>query len=467
MTNEELMPFDMPEKRSSMIKVIGVGGGGGNAVNHMLELGIKDVDFVLCNSDKQALDSSKIPLKIQLGATLTQGLGCGNNPEMGKKSAIESIDEIKEILGNNTKMIFITAGMGGGTGTGAAPIIAQAASEMDILTVAIVSIPFRFEGPKRKNQAIEGINELSNYVDSLLVVNNERIREFYGNLPFPKAFAHANDILATAAKSIAEIITVPGYMNVDFADVKTVMSKSGVALMGSATAEGEERAAIAVKGALNSPLLNDNDIKGAKNILLNITSGTEEITMDEIGQINDFIQQSSGASADLITGIVHDETIGNKISVTIIATGFTANSIPEIYVTAKPSKKLSLDDTCGISFRDQAFLLDKETGNAPEQRTFEFDLTQESSEDIFLTNNDPESPKQTIEKHSNNIIIEHPTDNIIEKLEKTPAYMRKDVKIDPKKISEGLNISRASLKEEDEHYTKLKSNNSFLHDNVD
>ena len=341
---EDLITFDLPKNKSSIIKVIGVGGGGSNAVNHMLTKGIKDVDFVVCNTDAQALLNSPVPVKIQLGETLTEGLGAGNQPEIGREAAIESNEDVMEVLRSNTKMIFITAGMGGGTGTGAAPIIAKAAKELGILTVAIVTIPFRNEGKKRFKQAIAGIVEIQKYVDSLLIINNEKLREIYGNFAVSEAFAKADDVLASAAKGIAEIITVHGYINVDFADVKTVMKESGVAIMGTGMAEGEDRAIKAVDEALSSPLLNDNDISGAKNILINVTSYDDELTMDEIGEITDYIQDTAGFEADLIWGNGKDEELGSSIKVTVIATGFEVNNIPEILVNRpKNEEKVSLN----------------------------------------------------------------------------------------------------------------------------
>jgi len=316
------MQFEMLKEKSSIIKVIGVGGGGGNAVNHMYRQGITGVDFIICNTDAQALELSPIPNKVQLGASLTEGMGAGSIPEVGKNSAIENIDDIKQMLGSNTKMLFITAGMGGGTGTGASPIIAKAAKEMDILTVAIVTTPFSFEGKRRKMQAEEGLEEIKKYVDSFLVISNDRLREIFGNLTLGSAFGQADDILTTAAKGIAEIITIPGYINVDFKDVRTVMKDSGVSIMGSHAAEGENRALKAVEGALSSPLLEDNEIEGARYILLNITSGDKEVTMDEVSVITDYIQQEAGLAADLIWGNCTDDTLGDKLSVTIIATGF-------------------------------------------------------------------------------------------------------------------------------------------------
>lgn len=316
------MQFEMLKEKSSIIKVIGVGGGGGNAVNHMYKQGITGVDFIICNTDAQALELSPIPNKVQLGSSLTEGMGAGSIPEVGKNSAIENIDDIKQMLGTNTKMLFITAGMGGGTGTGASPIIAQAARELDILTVGIITTPFSFEGKRRKMQAEEGMEELRKYVDSFLVISNDRLREIFGNLTLGAAFAQADDILTTAAKGIAEIITLPGYINVDFKDVRTVMKDSGVSIMGSYAAAGENRAYEAVRGALDSPLLKDNEIEGARYILLNISSGSKEVTMDEVSVITDYIQSEAGLMADLIWGNCKDENLGEKISVTIIATGF-------------------------------------------------------------------------------------------------------------------------------------------------
>jgi cell division protein FtsZ len=316
------MQFEMLKEKSSIIKVIGVGGGGGNAVNHMYQQGITGVDFIICNTDAQALALSPIPNKIQLGASLTEGMGAGSMPEVGRNSAIENIDEIKQILASNTKMLFITAGMGGGTGTGASPVIAKAAREMDILTVGIVTTPFSFEGRRRRQQAEEGMEELKKNVDSFLVISNDRLRQIFGNLTLGSAFAQADNILTTAAKGIAEIITLPGYINVDFKDVRTVMKDSGVAIMGSCAAEGEDRAIKSVKGALASPLLKDNEIEGARYILLNISSGEKEVTMDEVSIITDFIQDETRLAADLIWGNCKDESLGEKLSVTIIATGF-------------------------------------------------------------------------------------------------------------------------------------------------
>ena len=319
--------FNLNEKTPTIIKVIGVGGGGGNAVEYMYEKGICDVDFVICNTDYQALRNSPIPCKIQLGKELTAGHGAGNNPAMGEKSAQESLADIEAILKKDTRMAFITAAMGGGTGTGAAPVIARLSKDMGILTVGIVSVPARFEGPKRLDQARDGLRRLKDHVDCLIVIDNEKIKSIYGSQTISQAFAKANDILNIAAKGIAEIITLPGYINVDFADVRTVMTDSGVASMGAAQASGEDRAIRAITEALESPLLNNNDILGAKDILLNITSGTDEITMDEMSQITSHIIRKVGNNAAVIWGVGTDPDLGDAVSVTIIATGFPTGDI--------------------------------------------------------------------------------------------------------------------------------------------
>ena len=332
-----MMKFDLPKEQSSIIKVIGVGGGGSNAVNHMYRQGIKGVDFVVCNTDHQALDTSPVPTKIPLGQSLTEGRGAGSIPDVGKNAAIENLEDVNEILAKNTKMIFVTAGMGGGTGTGAAPVIAQAAKDMGILTVGIVTVPFTFEGRKRRSQAEEGIDKMREAVDTLLVINNDKLREMFGNLTLVNAFENADDVLAIAAKGIAEVISVTGQINVDFNDVNTVMKDSGVAIMGSAEAEGENRATKCVESALNSPLLNDNNIDGAKYVLLNITYGSQAVLMDEISDITDYIQQEAGSTADVIWGHGYDESLGDKLCVTIIATGF--NTLPHTGLSMKAPKK--------------------------------------------------------------------------------------------------------------------------------
>ncbi len=324
------MNFDMPKDKSSIIKVIGVGGGGSNAVNHMYKQGIEGVDFIVVNTDAQSLYQSPVPSKIQIGTNLTEGRGAGSIPEKGKEAALESVEEIREALSNNTKMVFITAGMGGGTGTGAAPVIASIAKEMGILTVGIVTVPFAFEGRKRKLQAEKGIEEIRNNVDSMLIICNDKLRELYGNLCLSEAFAKADDVLTSASKGIAEIITVTGYINVDFEDVNTVMRDSGVAIMGTGQAEGENRATAAVEEALASPLLNDNNIKGAKNILLYISSGDQEISMDEVTEITEYIQYEAGSDADVIWGNGTDASLGNNICVTLVVTGFSPKDDVEI-----------------------------------------------------------------------------------------------------------------------------------------
>jgi cell division protein FtsZ len=347
-----MLNFDEPAKTkfNSIIKVIGVGGGGSNAVNHMYKLGISGVDFIVCNTDKQALEVSPIPHKVQLGAALTEGLGAGALPEVGKNAALESIEDIQNILSSNTKMVFVTAGMGGGTGTGAAPVIARVAKELGILTVGIVTIPFGFEGKKRKMQAEAGIEELKQNVDTLIIISNDKLREIHGNLKLAEAFSRADDVLTIAAKSIAEVIDYTLHINLDFNDIRTVMNNSGVAIMGSALASGENRAINAVEQALASPLLNDNNIKGARYVLLNITSGTEELTMDELGEINDYIQEAAGLTAEIIQGVGSDPNLAENIKVTIIATGFKSEGLAASSVNRQPEvKKISLIDETPVA----------------------------------------------------------------------------------------------------------------------
>ncbi len=334
-SNKEIdnISFDMPKNQSNVIKVIGVGGGGSNAINHMFSQGIKGVDFVICNTDSQALESSSVPIKIQLGVSLTEGLGAGANPQIGEESAVESFDDIKRMLSTNTKMIFITAGMGGGTGTGAAPIIAKMAQDLGILTVGIVTIPFEFEGRMRNEQANIGVEKLRKNVDSLIVINNNKLREVYGNLGFKAGFSKADEVLATAARGIAEVITHHYTQNIDLRDAKTVLSNSGTAIMGSSSESGSNRASKAISKALDSPLLNDNKIKGATNVLLLIVSGVEEITIDEIGEISDHIQSEAGHGANIIMGVGEDESLEDSISITIIATGFNVDQQDDIVNT--------------------------------------------------------------------------------------------------------------------------------------
>ena len=375
--------FDLPKNQSNVIKVIGVGGGGSNAINHMFKQGIKGVDFIVCNTDSQALQNSPVPNKIQLGVNLTEGLGAGANPEVGQQSAIESIAEIEKMLDSNTKMVFITAGMGGGTGTGAAPVIAQLAKERDILTVGIVTIPFQFEGKVRSEQALAGVERLRKQVDSLVVINNNKLREVYGNLGFKAGFSKADEVLATASRGIAEVITHHYTQNIDLKDAKTVLSNSGTAIMGSATAAGSDRAKQAISSALDSPLLNDNKITGAKNVLLLIVSGTDEaneITIDEIGEINDFIQSEAGYNANIIMGVGEEEALGEAISVTVIATGFNIEQQAEI-VNTEPKKIIhSLEDEQKIVHE----LLNKTIASLPvNEPIFESPIETEVKADII------------------------------------------------------------------------------------
>ncbi len=539
---ETRLKFDLPKDKSSIIKVLGVGGGGGNAVNHMYAQGIKGVDFVICNTDLQVLEASPIPNKIQLGSGLTQGLGAGSNPEVGKKAAMEAIEDIIEVLGVNTKMLFITAGMGGGTGTGAAPIIAKTAKELDILTVGIVTLPFSFEGKKRKDYADEGIENLKRSVDCLLVIGNDKIKQMYGNLPLRQAFSHANDILTTAAKGIAELITYPGYINVDFEDVKTVMKNSGVAIMGSATAEGENRALEAVKTALASPLLNDNQIFGAKNILLNITSGSTEVLMDEVDLISNYIQSESGLSAEMIFGTSYDESLGEKLAVTIIATGFEPRenkiilqSLDENFVEQKqkfmlhePTQKEEMIITTNIIETPPEPEIPEMEIQEEEENEMHFELkieeeeveqieeiieevqfeethfveeTNDEDDEIKFRVQDVVSKEEQIEELMNevnnmvnNVSAEELNDeqeikiekhiqrikelknlNVtinspggIRDLEKEPAYKRKNKKLNEVPHSSEQQISRLTLFEDSvNNKAEIRTNNSFLHDNVD
>ncbi len=489
----EIMNFDLPVERSSIIKVVGVGGGGSNAVNHMFQLGIKDVNFVICNTDSQALQNSQVPVRIQLGESLTEGRGAGNKPEIGKQAAIENLDDVIEALSGNTKMVFITAGMGGGTGTGATPVIARAAREMGLLTVAIVTIPFRFEGKVRINQAIDGINELRSHVDSLLVINNEKLREVYGDLKISEAFARADDVLTGAAKGIAEIITVHGHVNVDFADVHTVMSNSGVAILGSAQAEGEDRAIRAVQAAISSPLLNNNDIRGAGNILLNITSGVDEVSMDEVGEITDFVTAETESSTNIIWGTCTEASLDKKISVTIIATGFESSSIPELYSRTREVEKLKLVDfpspdkdsvVGGFTVRDKG----RKSPNSPDfdklQRTIEFDI-KGSGKDVYSLD-DEGSPGEDLSglsaqrtgervsrlKETGSRLREKNYLNVnekeeIEEMERQPAFERKKININLSKKSSGNPVSRYTLSDEGENGPRLRADNGYLHDNVD
>ncbi|WP_281309680.1 cell division protein FtsZ [Flavobacterium flavigenum] len=396
MSNSEFgsISFDLPKNQSNVIKVIGVGGGGSNAINHMFQQGIKGVDFIVCNTDSQALQNSSVPNKIQLGVNLTEGLGAGANPDVGQQSAIESIADIEKMLDRNTKMVFITAGMGGGTGTGAAPVIAQLAKEREILTVGIVTIPFQFEGKVRQEQALLGIEKLRKQVDSLIVINNNKLREVYGNLGFKAGFSKADEVLATASRGIAEVITHHYTQNIDLRDAKTVLSNSGTAIMGSSVATGENRAKEAIVSALDSPLLNDNKITGAKNVLLLIVSGSDEITLDEIGEINDHIQAEAGYNANIIMGVGEDESLGEAIAVTIIATGFDVEQQNEI-VNTEPKKIIhTLEDeqrsVHNLTNRPLAsFDLNAETPIAKPEEKVVFDLMEDTNAPVIPTPTTP------------------------------------------------------------------------------
>ncbi len=511
--------FDLPSHHKSIIKVVGVGGGGSNAVNHMYSLGIRDVEFVVCNTDHQALESSAVPSKLQIGTNLTSGLGAGANPERGKNAAIESKEEIRDLLSQDTKMVFITAGMGGGTGTGAAPVIAQVASELDILTVGIVTAPFAFEGKKKMKAAEDGIKELKKYCDTVLVIMNDKLREIYGNLSISEAFGQADNVLTTAAKGIAEIITVPGYVNVDFEDVKTVMKGAGPAVMGSAKTIGDNRARRAAEEALNSPLLNQQDIYGAEKILLSIISGEEaELQMDELTDITDYIQEYAGDNAEVIFGHGVDSSLGENIRVTVIATGFGKVDEEGEYISKEEEAKRfdllsqkEIDDskkkgnTSDFMFeiedesdKDRVEDWDYEFSSLkdeikreveeeeqrrkkPEQRSFEFDFTDgfdhdeeeeihEDEVDIADAFHASPSSKQVRlaqeraerEAMFNNKKFDMPTEEFKERLD-VPAYERKKVKLQNVPHSSERNVSKYNLNEENQ----ILGNNKFLHDNVD
>ncbi len=481
------MLFDLPRDDSSIIKVIGVGGGGSNAVTHMFKQGIVGVDFAVCNTDAQAMDLSPIPTKIQLGPHLTEGRGAGSKPNIGKMACEESIEEIKRYLENDCKMLFITAGMGGGTGTGAAPIIAKTAQEMDILTVGIVTLPFTFEGRRRKSQGEDGLSELKKHVDTIIVISNDKLRQIHGNLSITDAFSQADNILATAAKGIAEIITVPGYVNVDFEDVNTVMRDSGVAIMGTASAEGDDRAKRAVDEALHSPLLEDNDIRGAKHILLNITSGSKEVTMDEIFEITEFIQEEAGYGTDLIWGNCYDESLGNKISVTVIATGFEHRNEVGTKSTEKDRLIVSLDDEKeekgGVS--SKLYEIGFQETKDKKANTFEFDNVKQSIDKLqrnrysydtpYVKDEEKERKEEEERKkrdremkrrerlRSSSVKLNNPQ-TIIE-LENEPAYIRRGVQLDDVPDSADYNLSKWTISDDDE--PEIRNNNSYLHDTVD
>jgi cell division protein FtsZ len=474
MTND-IVNFQFEKKPESIIKVIGVGGGGGNAVNHMYKLGIRDVDFIVCNTDSQALANSPVPSKVHLGSSLTEGRGAGNKPGIGREAATENIDDVRKALEPETKMVFITAGMGGGTGTGGAPVIAQLCRELGYLTIGIVTIPFRNEGKRRINQAIEGIQEMEQYVDSLLVINNERIREMYGDFAISQAFAKADDVLATAAKGIAEIITVPGYINVDFADVETVMRDSGVAIMGTGLAEGDGRAIMAVEQALNSPLLNNNNIRGARNILLNVTSGDTEVTMDEIGQITDYIQTKAGFEADLIWGNGIDQQLGSNISVTVIATGFSTSSIPEILSSKKADKqKFELNPTQAaakpVPPQVKPPQITKTAPAAGTPRNNEFSLKSHQTgkagwEQLYDTAD--KQPKENPPKQSMDIDYARMSEDDVDNLENVPAYIRKQMLANQQGNLKPSEYSKYTVSADPKKKIIFRDNNPYLHKNID
>lgn len=494
--SEDLMNFDIPQNQDCIIKVIGVGGGGSNAVNHMYGQGIKDVNFLVCNTDAQALESSTVPLKIQLGESLTEGRGAGNRPERGKQSAIENLVEIENVLSDNTRMVFITAGMGGGTGTGAAPIIAKAARDKGILTVGIVTIPFKFEGKLRINQALDGIAEMEKNVDSLLVINNEKLRDMYGDLKLSNAFSKADDVLSTAAKGIAEIITVHGYINVDFADVETVMKDSGVAIMGSSSASGENRAITAIREALESPLLNSNDIRGAQNILLNITSGVDEITMDEVGEVTDFVQETVGDSASIIWGTGSDPELEDLVNVTIIATGFNTRNIAEFTQRNEPKiQRFSLDGTPEVDSKEMELIedepldLDVDGDSEGGKRVIDFEKIERAKEErinLFYKTKPKKNEIEEADSGAGSSPLQHNSiasgmgerfsispeemedDRYIERLENVPAYKRKKVKLSHSNDNDNESkLSRFTISEGKDGKPKIVRDNPYLHDNVD
>ncbi len=479
------MEFDLQENEVNIIKVVGVGGGGSNAVTHMFKQGIVGVDFAICNTDNQAMDLSPVPTKIQLGPELTEGRGAGSKPIVGKEACIESVEEVREFLKESTKMVFITAGMGGGTGTGAAPVIAKVAQEMDILTVGIVTLPFTFEGRRRTNQASEGLAELKKNVDTLIVISNDKLRQIHGNLALSNAFAEADSILSIAAKGIAEIITVPGYINVDFEDVNTVMRGSGVAIMGKGEAQGDNRAREAVESALKSPLLEENDIKGAQHILLNITSGSREVTMDEIFEITEYVQEEAGYGTDLIWGNCFDADLGDKISVTVIATGFEMG-INKTKKEAKLPKEekivVSLDDE---KTKNDTPLFEVGHNKGESAKTVEFDdpirsainkhqkrysydepyIKGESEKQLEAEKRSKAEQERIRRERLNKLNIKLSTPRAVNDLENEPAYIRRNVRLDNVIHSSEKEMSKWTISDDED--PEIKTDNSFLHDNVD
>jgi cell division protein FtsZ len=492
---DDIMNFDLPVERSSIIKVIGIGGGGNNAVNHMYEKGIRDVNFMVCNTDHQALARSPVPIKVQIGESITEGRGAGSKPEVGHQAALENINEVMAALSGNTKMVFLTTGMGGGTGTGAIPVMAKACKDAGLLTIAVVTIPFKSEGKIRIRYAIDGISELKDLVDSLLVINNEKLREIYGDQGVSTAFAKADDILTTAVKGIAEIITVAGYINVDFADVETVMKDSGVAIMGMGQAEGENRALKAIENALASPLLNSNDITGAKSILINISSGTgaNELTMDELGEITDYMYETASEDALIIRGLSQDENLGGNVSVTVIATGFPSNSIFTPYKRPK-AKKVELlavnnpvlphvvpdkgEDVFTVQEKSSRSVI----SNIDDEIQGELDFNLENAGELSELrgrrpeddNEDKEKRETTLQKvkHMQNFFKKEGLSNKIikdniETFEDVPAYVRRNMSLDSKEKENDSKVSKFTLSSGEDNEPVLRENNAYLNDNVD
>ncbi len=461
------MEFVMPKNQNSIIKVIGVGGGGGNAVNNMYLKGIVGVDFIICNTDSQALDIAQVPNRVRLGVNKTEGLGAGANPETGRLAALESMEQIKELLRNKTKMVFVTAGMGGGTGTGGAPVIAGLAKEMGILTVAIVTTPFRFEGKKRMAQAMEGIRELQKSVDTLLVINNDNLTKIFGqNVTMKKAFEEADQVLCDAAKGIAEIITREGYINVDFADVQTIMKDGGTALMGTACYEGEDRAIRAAEDAISSPLLDNVSIEGSRGILVNINAAEDSLRLDETTAIIEHIQEAAGDNADIIFGTVYDQSMGDKLSVTVIATGFTRKDPNQEAVkrtvmdlsSSVQSEKRDLTLNAEIDLSLELFRPSTPEKEAPSPKKPE-PIKNESTPENLL--------EERMRKLKNSDFNFHNPDSL-NTLEDVPAYIRKRINLEETDISaERKKLSRISIDEVYENKYELSDNNTFLHDNVD
>lgn len=464
--------LDLPKEMSSIIKVIGVGGGGGNAVNYMYREGIKGVDFLICNTDSQALEASPIPGQIQMGNELTEGRGAGSNPEVGRLAAENSIEDVIDSLGVNTQMVFVTAGMGGGTGTGAAPVIAKTARDMGILTVGIVTTPFRFEGLQRKKQAEQGMEELRGSVDSLLVISNDRIKDIYGNLPISQAFSHADNVLATAAKGIAEIITVTGSINVDFEDVKTAMTNSGVSIMGTGIAEGENRAMRAVEQALSSPLLDDSKIIGASDLLVNISYGEDEATMDEYTEINEYLQEIAGMEANLKCGLCLDQSLGRSLTVTVIATGFNReNTMREEIETDDQHMEHVIESTTTVENTEVELVVD--ANQEQDKEAIEEEVKDKRQTTIFdeikrvKTEKTGGMDMASRVRYLRELKERSSTNSGMEHMEKVPAFERNGITLDEISHSSESEVSRFSLVDEGKKKPELRQNNSFLHDNVD